>query len=79
MEARFGAQAAQGGGLQGPEAEALVEKVRALETRQSKVTAHIVDLSKKLAASATDARTHEDALRKHITDTVSTCWGLSRA
>lgn len=52
----------------------LSEKVKALEGRQGKITKHIVDLSSKVASSAQDARTHEDSLRRHITDTVSPLW-----
>lgn len=52
----------------------LAEKVKAVETRQAKVTKHIVELSKRVSASAEDARGHEDSLRRHITETVAPLW-----
>jgi len=56
------------------ESERLAAKIKELEARQSKVTTHIVDLSTKISSSTADARAHEDALKRHIQDTVSPMW-----
>jgi len=74
VEAKIGASQEHEAGAKSEDLIDLGEKIKAVETRQAKVTKHIVELSKRVSASAEDARGHEDEIRRHITETVAPLW-----